>query len=276
MKIQNLIHHKISNAIKKFQMFSRQEKILVALSGGKDSISLAHSLKNLNYKIECVFIDLGIPGISAKSLKISQDFTKIFQIPLTIVSSKSIEAITMPEIAEKYPERSCAACGSIKRKILNDFALKNSFDVLTTGHHLEDEAVGLFANNLRWDFSYLKKSVPLLKEKEAFIKRAKPLCFCHEEEIREYSQSLNIEIMGDTCPYSDEGTRKKYRAVLDCIEKFFPRFTEEYYKNFLNHYEFLNQFEEKNLKLNPCEECGDLTVSKVCRVCLIKKGLWKR
>jgi len=246
------------------------------MSGGKDSLTLAHSLKSLNYQLECVIIDLGIPEISEKSIDKAKKFCDQFKIKLSIISTLKEENTTIPEIAKMYKDNACAACGSIKRKILNNFANQNHFSVLATGHHLEDEVVSLFANNLRWDFSSFKKNFPVLAPKLNFVKKIKPLAFCREDNIRLYAQEAGLDAMGDVCPYSTTGTRTKYRETFKLIETQFPHFIEEYYKNFLNQKEWIEQYQESNLNLTPCEECGGLTVSRLCRVCLIKKRQWQR
>jgi uncharacterized protein (TIGR00269 family) len=179
-------------------------------------------------------------------------------------------------MAARYPAQSCAVCGSFKRKMLNRFALEKGFDVLVTGHHMEDEIVSLFANNLRWDWGYLKKSVPAMKKKKGFIKRAKPLCYCRNDEMLEYAAEENIETVELICPYSEKGTRRKYEKVMEEVERQFPGMGEQYYKNFLKNFNFLENFQEEGLSLKTCELCGEITSHSPCRICLIKRGEWKR
>ncbi len=276
MNIEKRIKNKVNQAIKKYNMFTRKEKVLVAVSGGKDSLSLIVVLKELNFNIECLFIDLGFKKFSQLSLSKIEKITTHYKIPLHIVKAKELVGVTIPQAVVKYPQNACAVCGSIKRKIYNSFAKEGGFHILVTGHHLDDEAANLLADNLRWDWGYMKKAQPLLNEKYGFIKRGKPFCFVREKESRAYALLKNIDFIHETCPYEKNASRRKYEKILSKMDEVFPNMVEQYYKNYLKKYHSFKVFPEEMLILNPCQICGDLTTHHTCRVCLIKQKKWKR
>lgn len=276
LSFREKIKQKVNQAIKQFSMFNRQDRLLLAISGGKDSLGLASLLKDLNYSFSCLFIDLELGEFSLKSAEKVSLFCKKLQLPMQKVSVREELGIDMQDVMAHYPKNACAACGSIKRKIFNRYALKNSFDVLVTGHQLDDEAFALFSNNFRWDFFYLKKSFPVSNSKDGFIKRGKPLCFCRENETGQYALEEGIDFITDKCPFSATNTRSFYKNIFIEFEKKYPHWLEEYYKNFLNQYALLNSIESDRAELKRCQLCGDLTAHEICRVCLIKNHDWKR
>ena len=156
MGIEAKIKHQVSKSIKQYNMFSRKDKILLGVSGGKDSFALAWILKKLNYPFSALFIDLEIPHFSSISLQTTKNFLKNLQIPLIEVSLKQELGYSMQEAKKDYPNNLCALCGTLKRKIFNVITKKVEFDVFCTGHNLEDEAENLLADNLRWDWEYMK------------------------------------------------------------------------------------------------------------------------
>ena len=276
MNFDKKIKHKLIKAVKEFDMFNRKHKILATLSGGKDSLSLAVMLKELNFNIEALFIDLRFGDYSKHCQHKIQKLCDDYKIPLNILNVKNEIGITVSQGAEKYSDNVCSVCGAFKRKIFNDFGMKNGFDVVVTGHHLDDEAVHLLADNLRWDWAYMKKGLPVKKAKKGFIKRAKPLCFIREKEIEEYAKLKQIDYVKNSCPFEKEISRRKFEKILSVFEETFPNMVVRYYKNFLRNRDFLNEFKEENLDLKPCKICGDYTNNHTCKVCLIKNGQWKR
>ncbi len=276
MGIEAKIKHQVSKSIKQYNMFSRKDKILLGVSGGKDSFALAWILKKLNYPFSALFIDLEIPHFSSISLQTTKNFLKNLQIPLIEVSLKQELGYSMQEAKKDYPNNLCALCGTLKRKIFNVITKKVEFDVFCTGHNLEDEAENLLADNLRWDWEYMKKCSPVLKASHGFVKRAKPFFSTKESDILQLVQEKNIPFLKSPCPYSVKGSRHKYKAVLHSLESFFPGGVAGYYFQFLKKSSFLKAIPEKDLILRPCQSCGESTTQTHCKACLIISKQWKR
>lgn len=256
-------------------MFSRNDRALIAASGGKDSMLLAHYLLELGYSPDLLFIDLGIKGFNDYSYIAVRDFSSKYNINLYVAVAREYVGFSIDDIAGEYSGSICSICGSVKRKIFNRFAVDNQYDVLLTGHNMDDEVRFLFSNNKKWNWAYLKKSIPLLSSKNGFIKRAKPLAYIREEESRMAAGRLSFPYIQEGCPYVVAGNQKKYQSILKLSEEKFPGFVNEYYFSFLRNYDFLSHYED-NVNLISCEKCGDLTTSSICKVCSVKERIWRK
>lgn len=276
MDIEAKLKNQVSRAIREFQMFHRQQKILVGISGGKDSLSLAYLLKKLNFDITGLFIHLGIPEFSDLSLEKSREFLTWLQIPLLVVSPEEETGYSMIQAQKDYPGHLCAVCGTLKRRIFNSVSRKQGFDVFCTGHHLDDEAANLLADNLRWDWEYLKKCHPVLEPSHGFVKRAKPFCLTREEEIARFAREKSIPFVDRECAHSKKGSRHKYEALLVQMDHLFPGGVAGYYGQFLKTSGFLKAMPEQGVSLKPCQHCGETTSQNLCRVCLMTSGSWQR
>lgn len=275
-KTRKKIYRKINRAIHDFSMFERKDKIAVALSGGKDSVTLLLALKDLGYQVEAFHVKLGIDNFSPKSLAYAEYIEQEYSIKVHTVSTKNYGGFGIDEISPLYRGQECAICGTLKRRIFNRFALDHGFDVLAVGHNMDDEVAMLFGNNIRWELSYLQKSLPVLESREGYIKRVKPLCYLREAEIKAYIKRCDIEVLHCQCPYSAKGSRKKYNKIMKYSSELFPEFVENYYRRFLAQSENLKKIPAGPApELKPCPECGELSSSQKCRLCRIKEGLWQ-
>jgi len=263
----------LMRTIKKFKMFSKNEKILVAVSGGKDSLVLWNALEKLGFKTGGVFIDLGIDDFSIVSKRVAENFAEKIKRPLKIVSLKDEIGITIPHLKSKT-KKYCSICGSIKRYLLNSFTKQEGYDVLVTGHNLEDESSSLLGNVINWQIKYLGRKYPVLPAENGFIKKAKPLCRFTAFEIKEYARLEKIEYLEERCPLSPEATRLTYAEVMDELERKMPGTKLRFYMEYLSKaypifHEKIEEYMEK--PLIKCESCGEPAVSSPCLVCKLKQ-----
>ncbi|WP_022853006.1 ATP-binding protein [Thermodesulfatator atlanticus] len=262
----------LERTIKKFKMFPKTAKVLVAISGGKDSLALWQALTNLGFDTEGVFIDLGIEDFSIISRRVSENFAENIGKTLHVVSLKKETGISIPDLKART-QKYCSLCGSIKRYLLNRFARLNKFDVIVTGHNLDDEASSLLGNTINWHLKYLARKYPVLPEGNGFVKKAKPLCRFTSFEIKEYARRQNIEFLEERCPLSPEATRLVYAEIMDELEKRMPGTKIRFYMDYLRKvYPIFNERVEEFLEkpLTTCEFCGEPSVSSPCFVCKLK------
>ena len=160
------VHDQTAYAIKHARMFGPDERILVAVSGGKDSLALWDILLKLGYKADALYVDLGIPGYSKKSREKVEQFTERVAQPhgatLQIHTVQEEEGAGIKELANLVHRPTCATCGTIKRYQFNRTAVEQDYDVMATGHNLDDEAARLLGNVLHWQDEYLDKQSPTL------------------------------------------------------------------------------------------------------------------
>jgi uncharacterized protein (TIGR00269 family) len=264
--------------IKKYEMFTHEEKILVAVSGGKDSLSLWDILVRLGYKADGLYLALGIDeGInySHESQRLAQKFADENNLKLHVVDIQKEYVSTIPQLAvisHRGEGRPCAVCGLAKRHEMNRIARDFGYDVLATGHNLDDEAAVLFGNTLNWLSEYLLRQGPVLPASaDGLARKVKPLCRFYEREMTAYAISRNIEYIYEECPFADGSQSILYKETLNQLETARPGAKLIFYLNFLEARKNGSLFIEKNMEaahLHPCPRCGQSTSTPdLCSFC---------
>lgn len=259
----------VERTIGKHKMFARDDKVLVAVSGGKDSLALWDVLLGLDYRAEGLYIGLGIDGgfgYSDLSLEKIEGF--MATRPGTVLHKADIpgtygESIT--EVAahkQRGRGKPCAVCGLIKRYVMNRAASEGNFDVLATGHNLDDEAAVLFGNTLHWQVGYLARQAPVLEKQNGLARKVKPLCRLYEREAAAYALVKGIDYIYDECPYAVGATTNRYKELLNHLELDSPGAKLQFYLSFLKAKE-QGLFEQatEQVALHPCENCGQPTTA---------------
>ncbi|WP_345307799.1 ATP-binding protein [Candidatus Villigracilis saccharophilus] len=254
--------------IKKYEMFAHDEKILVAVSGGKDSLSLWHILIKLGYQADGLYLGLGIDeGInySHESQRLTEEFAASHNLKLHIVDIEKEYGQPIPVIAERSHRghgKPCAVCGLAKRHEMNRIARDLGYDVLATGHNLDDEAAVLFGNTLNWSSEYLLRQGPVLPGTAGLARKVKPLCRFYEREMTAYAIMSGIEYIYEECPFADGSQSIFYKESLNQLETARPGAKLIFYLNFLEAKKSGKLFLEKNVELanlHPCPRCGQPT-----------------
>ncbi len=257
-------------AVKEGKMFDREGTILVAVSGGKDSLLCWHLINKLAYKSEGVFLDLGIEGFSKASEEKISSFAKERGLKFQILKIEELAGLDIKTMLKK--KRFCAVCGMIKRYWLNRYAYENGFNVVATGHNLDDESATLLGNILHWQLGYIKRQSPSLSSfGSKLVSRVKPLYKMNEYEIRTYADLEKIDYLNDDCPFKKGNTQDIYKEALNLIESYSPGTKNSFLFQFLDKKGALFG-EEGKLDLRECSRCGMLTTQEVCAYCkLIEK-----
>ncbi len=269
--------------IKKYEMFRPDEKILVAVSGGKDSLSLWDILVRLGYQADGLYLGLGIDeGInySHESQRLTEKFANENNLKLHVVDIEKEYGQSIPVLADisyRGHGKPCAVCGLAKRHEMNRIARDLGYDVLATGHNLDDEAAVLFGNTLKWSSEYLLRQGPVLPGTAGLARKVKPLCRFYEREMTAYAISRGIEYIYDECPFADGSQSIFYKESLNLLETARPGAKLIFYLSFLEAKKSGNLFIEKNVgqsQLHPCPKCGQPTSTPdFCSFCrMIEKA----
>ncbi len=257
--------------IEQFKMFDRTEKILVAVSGGKDSLSLWNVLVKLGYNADGLYINLGIHEYSKISQEKVQKFANSIKKQLHIVEIKSEFGKSIPEIAKDRRKPACSSCGAIKRYYMNLYAHKLGYNVIATGHNLDDEVSVLLLNTLSWNVDYLSRQYPVLPEENGFVRKVKPFCKASEKETAMYAVLSNIDYIEDECPYADGSTTINHKKILAQIEEFSPGTKLRFYLEFLSKmYPLITEKKKNEVVIKSCRLCGEPTQSEICSICRMK------
>lgn len=265
-----------AGTIKKYGMFKSDERVLVAVSGGKDSLSLWDALIRLGYIVDGLIIDLGIDdsiSYSRRSLEFTRSFAQSRGATLHELHIQLEYGETMPEIFHRSrsgAQKPCSTCGLVKRHELNRFAIEHGYTVLATGHNLDDEAAVLFSNTLTWNNAQLLRQQPVLMDSEKFARKVKPFVRFYERETTAYALLNGIEYIEEECPYSTGSTTNHFKTILNGMENEQPGMKYRYYNSFVDMKKtgFLKFSETRQYDENSCPKCGQLTSSNgLCAFC---------
>ncbi|MEW5773434.1 MAG: ATP-binding protein [Thermodesulfobacteriota bacterium] len=262
----------VDKAVRGRRMFGRQDRILVALSGGKDSLALLRELRHQGYDVSGLFVDLAIPGSSDAARAAVEGFCAGLGAPL-LVADMAAEGLPIPLVKERVRRPICSVCGKIKRHYFNRAALEGGFTVLATGHNLDDEVGRLFANVLRWDAAYLSDTGPVLPAENGFARKVKPLCRLTEFETAAYCFFHDIPHHSAPCPYSGGASFTVRKQLMNGLEKESPGSKLAFYEGFLERARpaFAALEQERGAALAPCVECGCPTSAELCGVCRLRR-----
>ena len=252
-------------AIKKYNMFRRNQRILVAVSGGKDSLALWDVLNRLGFQADGLHIHLGIRGEENYSDR-SEGYASAFAVQnglkLHIVNVEQTYGASIPALAQRTRrgrEKPCGVCGLVKRHIMNRmaretfgpgeppvgagpegetpaeelFAQQAGYDVLATAHNLDDEVSVLMGNVMNWHVDLLARQSPVLEAAPGFARKVKPFCRFYERETAAYSVLRGIEYIEEECPFAVGSKQLYYKDMLNKIEEEQPGTKLAFYVGFL-------------------------------------------
>lgn len=272
------IPNTVQRAIDRYQMFERENRVLVAVSGGKDSLTLWDVLIRLGYQTEGVYINLGIGHEDYSN--VSQERVEAFaaehnHVPYRVVDVRETYGEAVPELARTgRGRRMCSACGLVKRHIMNRIAYEGEYEAVATGHNVDDEAAILVQNTLRWQAGYLRRQAPVLPSiHPRLARKVKPLCRLYERETAAYALVRGIEFVEQECPFSVNAKTIFYKKILNQLERRSPGTKMQFYLSFLKAKdEGLFSKDERDVDLSTCKECGQpTTAGDLCAFC----RLWK-
>jgi len=264
-----LCRDQVAKAIGEFDMISPGERVLVAVSGGKDSLALWDLLLDLGHDTDGLYLGLGIGDYSDRSHRYARDFAdrrgaKLVEIDLP--GDYGYDVAGGAKAARRVP---CSACGLSKRHLFDRAALDGGYDVVATGHNLDDEAAVLFGNVLRWHTEYLGRQVPVLPGANGFPRKVKPLVRLGERETAAYCVVRGIDYIVEECPMALGNKHLGYKDALNAIEVTSPGSKHDFYFGFLSRASarFRVDAAADSQDLHPCPSCGAPTTAESCAFC---------
>lgn len=257
---------RVEKTIDEYSMFKKANKILVAVSGGKDSMTLWYVLNKLGYKTDGLIIDVGTTNLQIDLLS---QFSERINSQLKFVDMKQyFHGLTASQIARLIKRPTCSVCGNVRRYLINKVALEGRYDVVVTGHNLDDEVSFLLGNVLSWNIEYLQRQAPFMpKTHQKLVAKAKPLVWLTEKEIYTYALLNNIPFHSEKCLFSKDASSLKYKRVLNDLEVDQPGTKLRFYKQFQRS----ELFKNNTVQLNECCICGYPTTSEKCSFCRMKE-----
>src|SRR5215213_8901393 len=263
-----LCRRQVEKAIADHDMLAPDDRVLVAVSGGKDSLAVWDVLTELGYEADGVYLGLGIGDYSDESAVYAREYAEQRGLRLRMIDLRDEYGYDIPTAADATRRVPCSACGLSKRHLFDAAAREGGYDVVATGHNLDDEAAVLLGNVLRWQTDYLARQLPVLPAGDGFPRKAKPLVRLAERETAAYCVLKGIDYVVEECPMAAGNRHLGYKEALDRVERSSAGTKHAFYFGFLQRAAelFAAGVEEGQGKgdLGRCERCGAPSASDVC------------
>ena len=268
------VERRFRRAVAEHKLVSPNEKIAVAVSGGKDSVVALHLLadycKHKNCEVVAITVDEGIKGYRDHSLPVARENAEQLGLEHIVVSFKGAYGVTLDEIVRAAKKRKsrqhpCTYCGIMRRSLLNRAAREIGADKLATAHNLDDEAQAIMLNYVRGDFSRLHRLGPIYPAREGFVPRIKPFREIPEKEMALYALLRGLEVHLAVCPYAG-GIHSEIRDFLNDFEVRHPN-TKFMILRMFDRMKPLLAGAVQEFEMQSCGVCGEPTSMKICKAC---------
>ena len=268
---------RVVKTIGKYDMLRRDDRIAVAVSGGKDSLALLHVLWKIEKrfpeaKLFAITIDEGIEGYRDEAVSYAVNYANRLGVEIHVFSFKNLYGFDLQEMM-KTPEydslglQACSLCGVLRRKAINYAAKKLGATVIATAHTLDDIVQTYIMNILRGDLK--RMDIGLRREANGVIPRVTPFRLTPEREVVFYAYLMKIPFQASICPNASQ-------AMRDPIRKFLMEYEERYPGSLfaaLKSFEKISFERKENTQLQ-CKICGEPSNKEVCRGCELIEALY--
>ncbi|MCD6443602.1 adenine nucleotide alpha hydrolase family protein [Candidatus Bathyarchaeota archaeon] len=274
---------RVKNTVERYRLFKNVKRLLVCVSGGKDSVAMLYALKphaeKRNVELLGLTIDLGIGEYSKRSVEAAVEAFKNNDVDYLLVDLSAEHGFDIDTVAEnikklKMPKGICSYCGSVKRYIFNKAALDNGCDAVATGHNLDDLLSFTLTSMASGQVELLIKLQPKNMGVDKLVTRIRPLATLTNRETLLYVISIGASYVDLECPYSPgRSIQKTIVEKLSEIEYEHPGFKLALYKSLLR---VLRKAEVKPGPLTRCEKCGMPSSTRICSFCRLKSLMTKK
>lgn len=232
-KVQKLLRRNVGKAIADFKMIEEGDKVMVCLSGGKDSYAMLDILMNLqrhapvSFSLIAVNLDQKQPGFPEHVLP---EYLNALGIEYHV-----IERDTFSIVKEKVPEgkTTCGLCSRLRRGILYDFAVDHQCTKIALGHHRDDILETLFLNMFHG--GKLRAMPPKLKSDDGRNIVIRPMAYCREKDIERYAALKQFPIIPcNLCGSQEDLQRQNLKMMFRDWDKRFPGRLENMFKALQN------------------------------------------
>ncbi len=232
-KLQKLLRREVGRAIADFNMIEAGDRVMVCLSGGKDSYTMLDILLNLqrhapvDFELIAVNLDQKQPGFPEHVLP---DYLSTLGVEYHV-----IERDTYSVVKEKVPEgkTTCGLCSRLRRGILYDFAVEHRVTKIALGHHRDDILETLFLNMFYG--GKMKAMPPKLLSDDGRNVVIRPLAYCREKDIERYAGLRAFPIIPcNLCGSQDNLQRQVIKDMLQTWDRQHPGRLENMFRALQN------------------------------------------
>lgn len=232
-RLAKRLRHQTGRAIADFNMIEDGDRVMVCLSGGKDSYTLLDMLLSLRarapvrFELVAVNLDQKQPGFPAHVLP---DYLRARGVPFHVLEQDTYSVVTRQI---PHGKTMCSLCSRLRRGALYAFAERQGFTKIALGHHRDDILATFFLNLFHQ--GTLKAMPPKLLSDDGRHVVIRPLSFCREEEIAAYAEQRAFPIIPcNLCGSQENLQRKQVRRMLDHWEREQPGRSETIFRALCN------------------------------------------
>ena len=251
----------------------RGKKVLVGVSGGKDSIAALFALKEFSYEynieLGALMIDVGVPS-NEECVQVFEEAIRRTGARRHFVSLVNDLGITVPD----DPSFACVVCGTVTRYVLNRVAYEAGYDYVATGHNLDDMAYFAINNLMTHNLEYLRSidsvtpPVPELK----MVGRVRPLFWLSDQDSETYVRIIGAPRCSTKCPHEGLDKQAYVKPLLNELRAMWPT-------SLVNIVDSVRELARRSGLAGPiregfraCSKCGYPSRTEVCSFCrLIEK-----
>lgn len=273
-EFNSYVKNNVFQTLNEYKLIKNNEKVMIGVSGGKDSILTLHMLyqyqqeSDINFELEAVCIDEGICGYREHGIESAKENCKNLDIPLTIASFKEEWNYALDDISNLY-KSTCMPCGVYRRYLLNKVSDLHNCDKIATGHNMDDEIQSFLMTFARNDQNKFPKFGPILDRiHENIVPRIKPLWQLPEKDVGIWCVVNNIPIHDEECPYAITSLRSDVKLFLNKLEE-----RNSVKKNIFNSFKKTFTVKQSKVQLEKCEICGQATAKSPCKACKMTKEI---
>lgn len=263
------VEMRVIRVIEKHNMFNGVRRLIIALSGGKDSTSLAYIVMKYRelFGIKEVYglhLDLGIKGFSEESSYVVGRACRELNLKCLVLPLRDLIGRSLPELIKISRRPPCSLCGMLKRYLINMVSVELNADAVALGHHMDDLLVFAIKDFLvQGDFRMIKLSPVALGIKGVMTTKLRILHEIYEDDIILYANIRGIDYVRSPCPYKYvDNIKAAVREMLDRLEASSPGFKIALIRRLTKAVDVKAEGE-----IVPCEYCGMPSSSGICSFC---------
>lgn len=224
------VNNKVAKAIVDNKLVDKGEKVLVAVSGGKDSLVLLEVLSTLrrynflDFELEAIHIDIEEVPYKVSKQKLLQMCEEL-GVKISFISAVS----GIEENGEKPP---CFVCSWHRRKAIFDFSEKNGFHKVAMGHHMDDAVETLLINiSYHGNISSIPARLEMFDGKITLIR---PLILLTNKDTKEYANIRKFPKQTKSCPFENKTRRDTARRIIDSLKEIHPKAVQNIFRSMGN------------------------------------------
>ncbi len=269
------IEKRVAKTLERYQLVKSGERVVAAVSGGKDSVTMAATLAKIvgSDRLLLLYIDLGIPGYSEKLRRKVEELAQKLNTKLLVIGvEETLGVKSIHDFAVKAKRPTCSVCGLFKRYVMNAVAVELNA-VLATGHTLDDAVAYILKDFISQSYEQLRKWVPRTEAQQGAAPRIRPLIETSERETLLYALLAGLPFLHEECPYRPENSiEDATKDYMNKLEENHPGIKLSFLRNFVKNVE--KHIAAEEAKPQTCKYCGLISQGEVCSFCRLTEKVF--